>query len=83
MTQEEEVQLERQIESTRELERSSNDVIHKLQGIRKMAMRGVIIPEDLKWLVRELIDAADFRAEVLADWLAADEAQMSEGKNGG
>ncbi len=83
MTQEDEVQLTRQIEQTKLIELANNEVMHKLREIRKIAMRGVIVPGDVKWLVRELIIAADFRAEVLSDWLAADEAQLNEGQNGG
>lgn len=78
MTLEDEAQLVKQIEITKELEQNNNAVIQTLQELRKTAMRGGISQDDIKWLVRELVNAADFRADVYSDWLAADEAQLKE-----
>jgi len=83
MTKEEGIQLAKQINTTKELANNNDAVIQKLQELRKTAMRGGISQDDIKWLVRELVVAADFRAEVYSDWLAADEAQRDEGQNGG
>lgn len=74
MTEEESIQLDQQIEKTKELIAKNQEAQQTLIGLRKKAMVGTIAPEEIKWLVRELMVATTALSNIYPDWLAADES---------
>lgn len=71
--------LTKRLEDTKALREVNNQAIAQAATIRKLAMRSNPVTTDtLKWLVRTLVDALNFKNDTLDLWIDDDTAKLQK-----